>query len=41
MYFESKRILYFIELTVPFEDEVERVYERKRMKYADLVAKVM
>ncbi|XP_076879265.1 uncharacterized protein LOC143527830 [Brachyhypopomus gauderio] len=40
LYSESKRIVYFIELTVPFEDEVDAAYERKRLKYADLVAEV-
>lgn len=40
LYSESKRIVYFIELTVPFEDEVDGAYERKRLKYADLVAEV-
>uniref|UniRef100_A0A3B1K6T8 Reverse transcriptase domain-containing protein n=1 Tax=Astyanax mexicanus TaxID=7994 RepID=A0A3B1K6T8_ASTMX len=40
LYSESKRIVYFIELTVPFEDEVDGAYERKRLKYTDLVAEV-
>ncbi|MDG2555412.1 hypothetical protein P7M41_25800, partial [Vibrio parahaemolyticus] len=34
----SQRIVYFIELTVPWEDSVEEAYERKKLRYADLGA---
>ena len=34
----SQQIVYFIELTVPFEDSVEEAYERKKLRYADLGA---
>ena len=34
----SQRLVYFIELTVPFEDSVEEAYERKKLRYADLGA---
>ncbi|MDF4285595.1 hypothetical protein P3436_25190, partial [Vibrio parahaemolyticus] len=34
----SQRIVYFIELTVPWEDSVEEAYERKKLRYADLRA---
>ena len=34
----SKRVVYFIELTVPWEDSVEEDYERKKLRYADLAA---
>lgn len=34
----SQQRVYFIELTVPWEDSVEEAYERKKLKYADLAA---
>ena len=34
----SKRIVYFIELTVPWESSVEEAYERKKLRYAELGA---
>lgn len=34
----SQRRLYFVELTVPWEDSVEEAYERKKLRYADLAA---
>lgn len=34
----SLRRVYIIELTVPWEDAVEEVYERKSLKYAELAA---
>lgn len=34
----SLRLVYIIELTVPWEGAVEEAYERKRLRYADLAA---
>ena len=34
----SQWIVDFIELTVPWEDSVEKAYERKRLRYTDLRA---
>ena len=33
---EKERIVYFVELTVPWEDRVEEANERKRDRYAEL-----
>ena len=38
-HFEGERVVYFIELTIPFEDVIEKAIERKKLKYAELVAK--
>ena len=37
LYSECERIVYFIELTIPFEDAIEEAFERKKLKYAELV----
>lgn len=34
----SLRVVYFIELTVPWEDNTEEAFERKRLRYSDLKA---
>ena len=34
---ECERIVYFNELTIPFEDAIEEPFERKKFKYAELV----
>src|SRR4029434_2253574 len=31
--------VYFIELRIPFEDAIEEAFERKKLKYAEVVAK--
>ena len=38
LYSECERIVYFIELTIPFEDAIEEAFERKKLKYVELVA---
>ena len=38
LYSECKRIVYLTELTIPFEDAIEEAFERKKLKYAELVA---
>ena len=38
LYSKCECIVYFIELTIPFEDESEEAFERKKLKYAELVA---
>ena len=35
---EVEKIVYFIELTVPWEDRVEEAYERKKARYAEMAA---
>ena len=37
LYSECERIVYFIELTIPFEDKIEEAFERKKLKYVELV----
>ena len=37
LYSESEHIVYCIVLTIPFEDAVEEAFERKKLKYAELV----
>ena len=37
LYSECDRIIYFLELTIPFEDAIEESFERKTLKYAELV----
>ena len=32
-------IVYFIELRIPFKDVIEEAFERKKLKYAEMVAK--
>ena len=32
-----ERIVYIIELMIPFEDVIEEAFERKKLKYAELV----
>ena len=39
LYFKCECIVYFIELTIPFEDATEETFERKNLKYVQLVAK--
>ena len=34
---ESEHIVYFVELTIPFEDAIEEAFEKKKVKYAELV----
>ena len=34
----SQRMVYFIELTVPWEDNVEEAFERKKLRYTELAA---
>ena len=31
--------VYFIELRIPFEDAIEEAFKRKKLKYAEVVAK--
>ena len=33
-----ERIVYFIELTIPFEDAVKEAFEKNKLKYVKLVA---
>lgn len=40
VYDECERVVYFIELTSPFENATEKAFERKKLKYAELVAEV-
>ena len=40
MWSASIKLVYIIELTVPWECSVEEVYERKRLRYAELAADV-
>ncbi len=35
---DSSRAVYFIELTVPWEDATDEAYERKKLRYSDLKA---
>ena len=35
-----EHLVYFIELMIPFEDIIEEDFERKKLKYAELVAEV-
>ena len=35
---EALKLVYFIELTVPWEDRVDMAYERKKARYAELAA---
>ena len=37
LYSERDHIVYSIELTVPFEDTIEEAFERKELKYAELL----
>ena len=34
----TSKLVYIIELTVPWEEAVEEAYERKKLRYADLAA---
>lgn len=36
----SLKLVYIIELTVPWEDAVEETYERKKLRYTELAAQV-
>ena len=38
LYSECERNVYFIELTIPFEDVIQEAFERKKLKYTELVA---
>lgn len=38
MWSSSLKLVYIIELTVPWEGAVEEAYERKKLRYADLAA---
>ena len=38
-YSECERIVYFIELMIPFEDVIEKAFERKKLLYAELEAR--
>ena len=38
LYSECERIVYLIELIIPFEDAIEEAFESKKLKYAELVA---
>ena len=38
LYSECERIVYFIELTIPFEDAIEEAFDRKKLKYVELLA---
>ena len=38
LYSECEHIVYFIALTIPFEDAIEEPFERKKLKNAELVA---
>ena len=40
LYSECEHLVYFIELMIPFEDIIEEDFERKKLKYAELVAEV-
>lgn len=40
LYSESNWIVCFLEQTVPFKDKVDGAYERKMLRYADMVAEV-
>ena len=40
LYSECERNVYFIELTIPFEDVIQEAFERKKLKYTELVAEV-
>ena len=35
---QCEHIVHFIELTIPFEGAIEAAFERKKLKYAELVA---
>ena len=37
LYFERECIVYFIELMIPFEDLIEEAFDRKKLKYAELI----
>ena len=37
---ECERIVYLIELTIPFQDAIQEAFERKALEYAELVAEV-
>ena len=39
LYSECERIVYFIELMIPFEDVIEKAFERKKLLYAELEAR--
>ena len=39
LYSEGEGVVYFIELTIPFEDMIEEAFDRKRLKYMELVVK--
>lgn len=34
----SQRMVYFVELTVPWEDAVQEAFERKKLRYTELAA---
>ena len=40
MWSASIKLVYIVELTVPWESSVEEAYERKRLRYAELAADV-
>ncbi|KPP57125.1 hypothetical protein Z043_125183, partial [Scleropages formosus] len=40
LYSEGSRVMYFIQLTIPFKDAMEDAVERKKFKYAELAAEV-
>ena len=40
LYSECERIVYFIKSTIPFEDAIDVAFERKKLKYAELVAEL-
>lgn len=37
---ETQRVVYFVELTVPWEEAVEMAYERKKFRYIELSAEL-
>ena len=39
-FLECKHIINFIESTIPSDDTIEEAFERKKLKYAELVVEV-
>ena len=40
LYSECEHIVYLIELTILFEDVIEEAFERKKLKYVELVVEL-
>ncbi|KPP56772.1 hypothetical protein Z043_125576, partial [Scleropages formosus] len=38
LYSEGARVVYFTELTIPFEDALEDAFERKNLKYTEVAS---